>query len=288
MAKKKEKKTKPKKVQAPAKLPNPLKVMMPNYAVYYMSTWEKLSAAAIAFLVGAVCSQVFYGGLFKEDGEATTMTHISAVVLIVLIGLLAVKVYLPIRQEQLRKKRQLNLRNQFRDMLESMTASLSAGDTVFSAFQSAYTDMKLQYGDNADIVRELEQILTGAQNRIRIEVMLEDFGKRSGLEDVESFADVFAAVRDNGPNMGDVMRHTHDIITEKMSIADEIDSKVSANKLELNVITVAPVALVMMLRATNDSMAEQFASFGGVVCMTIAIGIFIAAYILGQKILDIR
>ena len=82
---------------------------------------------------------------------------------------------------------------------------------------------------------------------------------------------VFTVCYSTGGNMRDVMRRTHDIITDKMAIADEIRTKLSANRLELNVITVAPIFLMLMLRTTNDGFAEKFASFGGVVCVTIAV-----------------
>ena len=121
----------------PAELANPLKEMMPNYRVYQMSGLEKLGTAAVAFLAGGVCSQIFYGGLFRQDGEDTILTYISAAIVILVVGLLAVKLFLPLRREQLRRKRQHQLSVQFRDMLESITTSLAAGDTVFQAFEAA-------------------------------------------------------------------------------------------------------------------------------------------------------
>ena len=75
----------------PAELANPLKEMMPNYRVYQMSGLEKLGTAAVAFLAGGVCSQIFYGGLFRQDGEDTILTYISAAIVILVVGLLAVK-----------------------------------------------------------------------------------------------------------------------------------------------------------------------------------------------------
>lgn len=291
---KKQKKPKPakapKKQKAPpppALLENPLKNWMPNYVTYQMNAWERMSAAVLAFLAGGVCSQVFYGGLFRQDGENTMMTYISAVIFIVLVGAAAVKVYLPMRAQQLCRKRQHTLSVQFRDMLESLTTSLAAGDTVHQAFEAAYGDLCLQYGEGADLSREIQQVLLAPKSGLTIEVMLQDFARRSGLEDIESFANVFTVCYSTGGNMKDVMRRTHDIITDKMAIADEIRTKLSANKLELNVITLAPIFLMLLLRTTNQSFAEKFATAGGVVCITIAIAIFMAAYRMGQKIVEI-
>lgn len=287
-------KSKPPKAEAkkkellPAQLENPLKTMMPNYRTYEMSALEKASAALLAFLAGAVCSQVFYGGLFKSDGQATVMTYISAAVFILIVGAAAVKLFLPVRREQLRKKRQHELGVQFRDMLESITTSLSAGDTVYQAFESAWSDIRLQYGESSYLALELEQIVQAPRSGLTLETMLKDFAGRSGSEDIESFSNVFAVSYGAGGNMKDVMRRTHDIITDKMAITDEIRTKLSANKLELNVITVAPVFLMMLLRSTNESFAEKFASPGGVVCITIAIVIFASAFRMGRRIVEIE
>ena len=285
------KEKKPKKQKAPPPPPllyNPLKNPMPNYRTYQMSAGERLIAALGAFLAGGLCSQVFYGGLFMVDGEATTMTYVSALVFILAVGLAAVKLFLPMRQEQLRKKRQKALSIQFRDMLESITASLAAGDTVHQAFEGAYRDTCLQYGAESDLALELEQLLLAPQSGLRLEEMLQDFAQRSGLEDIESFSNVFSVCYATGGNMRDVMRRTHDIITDKMAISAEIETKLTSNRLELNIITVAPVFLMLLLRFTNQSFAEKFATFGGVVCITIAIAIFAAAFRMGQKIIDIK
>ena len=285
------KEKKPKKQKAPPPPPllyNPLKNPMPNYRTYQMSAGERLIAALGAFLAGGVCSQVFYGGLFLEDGAATLLTYISAVIFIVGVGLAAVKLFLPMRQEQLQKKRQKTLSLQFRDMLESITASLAAGDTVHQAFEGAYRDTCLQYGEASDLALELQQFLLAPQSGLRLEEMLQDFAQRSGLEDVESFSNVFSVCYATGGNMKDVMRRTHDIITDKMAISAEIETKLTSNRLELNIITVAPIFLMLMLRFTNQSFAEKFATLGGVVCITIAIAIFVAAFRMGQKIVNIK
>lgn len=88
--------------------------------------------------------------------------------------------------------------------------------------------------------------------------------------------------------MRDVMRRTHDIITDKMAVSAEIETKITSNRLELNVITAAPVFLMLMLRATNESFAEKFATPGGVAAITVAIVIFVFAARWGRKIMEVR
>lgn len=288
MSKKPQKKNaKSKKKEKPARQPqwvkNPAQEDVLNYHVYQMSPGELLLYTVLSFALGGAAGLVFYGGLFSRDGEATTLTMISNVVIFVVVGIVASRVFLPIREEQLKNRRQMALRSQFRSLLESLATSMTV-DTVEQSFRAAYRDMVIQYGDDAYITREMREIVAAGNNEIGLEVMLADFAKRSGCEDIQDFSDVFGASRRRGGKIAQVVRQTHDIIGEKMEIEDEITSKMSSNQVELNVITVAPVAIVLMLRVTNQTFAENFASPTGVLVMTIALGLFYLAYRMGQKI----
>ena len=267
---------------------NPLNNEVIDYHYYVMSSSEKFLTRIIGFIGGGVVGLIFYSGFFKVDGYATLKTYIADLVIFLIAGLVGSVVFVPIREKSLLEKRQNQLRLQFRDMLESITTSLAAGDTTVTAFGNAYSDMRNVHTEDAYITKELAQIILGIKNNVELEKMLDDFADRSDNEDIESFSSVFRVSYKEGGRMKDVMRQTHDLISEKMEIEDEINSKISSNKLELNMISLSPIIIVLMLRLTNQSFAERFATLPGVIANTIAICIFIAAYFMGQKIIMIR
>lgn len=269
-------------------LPSPLNNPMPNYGVYVMSKPEKLAVSAVAFIVGGLVGLIFYANLFMSNGFPTLATHISNVVVFVVMGILANKFVMPMYKKSCLEKRRNMLKRQFRDMLESLAASFSTGSNVQHAFESAYEDLKMQYSSKDFIVREIEEIINGMRQNINAEVMLEDFGKRSNNEDVISFADVFSVCYRKGGNMNSVIHRTHSVISDKMAVADEIETKLTSNKMQHNVMSVMPIAVVAMLRLTNESFAANFATLTGVLVNTLAIGIFVGAYIYGNKIVDIK
>lgn len=279
-----------KKKRAPERqyLRSPLNNPMLNYGVYVMSKAEKLIVSAIAFLAGGCCGMIFYGDLFMSDGYRTMATYISNAVFFVALGILAIKFIVPIYRKNCLEKRGNALKKQFRDMLESLAASFSSGSNVQHAFQAAYEDLKLQYSPKDYIVLEIEEILHGINQNINVEVMLEDFGKRSGNEDVISFADVFSVCYRKGGNMNSVVHRTHSVISDKMAVADEIETKLTSNKMQHNIMSVMPIVIVAMLRFTNESFAANFATLTGVLVNTLAIGIFVGAYIYGNKIVEIK
>ena len=65
-----------------------------NYDVYVMKKTEKFLYMLLLFIAGGAVGLIFYGGLFKEDGQATLMTTISNFVVFAIVGLLAIKYFL--------------------------------------------------------------------------------------------------------------------------------------------------------------------------------------------------
>ena len=255
-----------------------------NYKVYYMSKLEKSMYFLLAFLVGAAVGYLFYGGLAKDEyGNATMATYILDFIVCVGVGGFAGKFFVPIRTKTLQEKNVEKLRTQFRDMLDSLTTSLNAGMNVTDSFLNVYEDMKVQYDENAFIIKELEVIIAGIHNNIDIEDVLMDLGERSGIDDIKSFANVFKLSYRKGGNLKEIIRNTHSIISEKMEIEEDIKSMVSSNKMEQNMMTVMPVGIVGMIKLMSGDFGANFATGIGIISTTIGVVIFIISYVLGKS-----
>lgn len=274
--------------RGPKYIASPLNNNMINYAEYYLSVPEKLLFFFLTFIIGGLSGLVFYGGLFKVDGEATTATFISNVVVFCAIGCIAAKVFIPVLQERMREKRNKKLEKQFINMLDGLASSLAAGNTVNDAFINAKDDMRNQYSEEEIIVQEISEIVLGLENGKTLEEMIAAFGARSNSEDIENFSNVISNCYRMGGNFKDVIRKTRDIISDKSVIADEITTKLASNKLQHNAMCVMPIVLVAMLKMSSSSFADNLASALGVVVTTMAIGLFVASYFWGQKIIDIK
>lgn len=260
-----------------------------NYRIYYMGMMEKILYGLIAFAAGCAVGYLFFGGLGKDEyGNSTMITVVCNFLISGVVGILAARFFLPVRARQLQEKRRKELRNQFVDMLDALATSLSAGKNVNDSFMGTYGDMKMQYGQEAYIAKEIHVILSGVNNNIPIEALLLDFGKRSGINDIESFAKVFSTAFRKGGNLKDIIRNTHQIIHDKIEIEMEIESLVASNKMEQNIMIILPIILVAMLKTTSPEFASNFSSVSGIFATIFAIVSFVAAYIIGQKILDIK
>lgn len=258
-----------------------------NYNVYVMKPTEKLLYGLMLLVAGGVVGLIFYSGLFKVDGQATLATYISNLVVFLLVGLLANRYFMPTITESLRVKRLNKLKSQFCDFASALTNALASGMNMNDALLAVYNDLKAQYSEEAFIVLETQEIINGMRNNIPVEVMLEDFGIRSGVADITNFATVFATCYRTGGNIRSVVRRTTDIISEKIMINSEIETAITSNKMQMNVMNVLPIVIVLLMRLLSPDFADSFATIIGVVGLTVSAALTVASFKLGQKIMNI-
>ncbi|MGO1318593.1 MAG: type II secretion system F family protein, partial [Cellulomonadaceae bacterium] len=255
----------------------------------HLTAAERILYALLAFAVGGFVGHLFFGGLGKtSSGAPTTFTHVWDAIVVVIVGTLAARHFLRLRADQIRRTKVRGLEHQFRDLLDSLTTSLASGSTIVRAFDAARDDLSRQYADDAPIVQELNTIVAGFHNNVRIEDMVADLGERSGSDDIQSFANVFQIAYHKGADMKEAVRNTHLILSEKMTMTEEIQTSLVANKNESLIMVALPIFLVAMLKNSGSSFGDALSTPAGFVCTVVAVGLFIAAYALSRKIMAIK
>lgn len=260
-----------------------------NYKVYYMKPLEEVLYFALAFAVGAAVGYLFYGGIGKDEfNQPTTTTYVLNVLISTIVGIVAGVMFIPIRTQQILKKKQENLKLQFRELLDTLSTSLGSGKNIVDSFRGAYDDLSIIYSEDTDILKELIIIIDGINNNVDVEKSLMDFGIRSGIDDIESFANVFETCYRKGGNIKDVIKNTQQIITEKMEVELEIQTVVAASSNEQMIMTVLPIGLVGVIKMMSPEFSANFVTGTGIAATTVAIIMFVVAYFVGRKILAIK
>lgn len=259
-----------------------------NYTVYYLKKTEKILYGLIAFVIGGAVAYLFYGGIGKDSfGNATIVTYVCDSVIFCLVGFFAAKIFLPIRRQQILNQRKKILHKQFIDLLDSLSASLASGQNVPTAFMTAKNDLLVQYAEDSYIVKEVNQIIDGFNNNVPIENMLVDFGTRSGIKDISDFGKVFETAYRKGGNIKEIVRNTHEILSTKIQLEMEIQTKIASNKNEQNIMMVMPILIVGMIKMMGGDFASNFTTPTGIISTTIGVGLFVLSYFIGQSILNI-
>lgn len=260
-----------------------------NYKVYYMSIVEKIIYFLLAFAVGAACGYLFYGGIGKDEfGDPTQITKILNIVIPSIVGCVTGYLFLPIRVNQIIDKRRRMIKTQFRDMLESLSTSLNSGKNVTDAFLAVQQDLSMQYDEDAFIQNELRVIISGIRNNQDIEVLLYDFGRRTGVKDIIMFASIFRISYRKGGNIKEIIKNTNDIMRDKFDIQEDIETSMTSGKSELRMMMVMPVLMIGMFKGMSPDFRANFTTPAGIMSTTISLVIYGVAYFIGSKIMDIK
>lgn len=246
--------------------------MNQNMPVYYkcnMNKAEHILAYIVSSILVAAIAYLFY--------------HI--ILLSAVIGL-AGGVYLEKMYEAATvKKRQKDLRLQFRDFMESMSVAVRAGNVEAQAVKSALKDLKISYNGKADIVKEVENIiLQYEKGGIELKVLFEDFAMRSGIEDIYSFATIYSVIEGKSDRFGDILVQTQEIIGDKIEIEQEIQTTITSAKSETNMMLVMPIVIVVAMSAMGSGLMEAlFTTAAGHFAATVSLIIFGVSYVLASK-----
>ncbi|MGV8146188.1 MAG: type II secretion system F family protein [Alkaliphilus sp.] len=244
-----------------------------NYDNYIMNTQEKVVNILLAAFFIFVTGLIFYRSIFFS-------------LMITPFALF----YPKIRKKAIIKERRKTLTLQFKDALYSISSSLSAGKSVENAFVDTLKDQQiLHLQKDTYIIIELKHILAKVAMNQTIEETLEDFAKRSKIEDIKDFADVFIICKRTGGNLIDAIKNSSKIISEKIEFRQELNNLLAQKKFEQKLLSIIPVLLILTLSwAASDYMDPIFATPAGKIVMTIALILISVGHAISKKIIDIE
>ena len=210
-------------------------------------------------------------------------------IVVSLIFLAGLPFFLKYRKNKYGIRRRGELRMQFRDAICSVCANQKAGYSIENAFKEAWNDMARLYGTKSIICRELDYIRKGLDNNLVLEHMLLNLGERSGIDDIRQFGEVFLVAKRNGGNLTEMIEMTAKVIEQKTDVEQEINVMISARKMEANIMSIVPFLMIFYMRITSDGFFNGlYHDFIGIIIMTICLIIYVASYLISQKIVDIR
>lgn len=184
------------------------------------------------------------------------------------------------------RKRKLTL--QFKDMIESLVASLNAGYSLEKAFSDTRKDLQLLYEKNEMIFSELDVIVTGLKMNTPLEKLLKDFGVRSGVDDIKNFANVVSVAKQSGGNLIRIIQKTVNSIGDKIAVEEEIKTMIAAKKLEEKIMMIMPYGIIFYLRISNGEFLEVlYHNTLGVILMTFFLIVIHLADMWAKKIMEI-
>lgn len=244
-----------------------------DYNVSSDTSINRLTSWLIGFAAGFVIFFVFY----------------KIILLSVIGGVLIGTANIFLSSKKNIEKRKMRLRTQFYDLLEAMSVSMRAGNPPYKALISAREDLMLLYPEKSDIIRELDLIIGKFNNAVPLSEAFSDFANRSGLEDIESFASIYATIEGKSSKANEIIRETQEIIADKMSIEMEIDTMMTGAKSEANIMLFMPLGILLILGYMGQGFMDAiYTTPVGRLTATFGLVIFVVSFALTQKFSDVK
>jgi tight adherence protein B len=191
--------------------------------------------------------------------------------------------------KRLVKDRRWNLNLQFRDGILALSAALEAGYSSEHAFEEASKDLRLIYPEDSLIIREFSYMMNQIRMNITVEKTLNDFGERTGIEDIRSFSEVFSTAKRTGGDIIHVIKITSNIICDKIEVNKEIITLITAKRLEANIMKGIPVLILVYLSLSSPGFLDPlYHNLIGIIVMTGFLLSYLGAYLLIDKIIAIE
>lgn len=226
----------------------------------------------------------FFSGIIAAGAAVGILFYDSLLVSAAISALLILA--MPTYKQKMVKKHQMELLMQFKDMLYSISSSVSSGRSMTEAISEAKEFCAASYEDDDYIMTELGHMISSFANGNDTDVnVLRDFASRSGLADVEDFVRAYESCKESGANLNVAISTAVELIGDKIELEDELRSRLAQKIFEGRIVGASPFLIVLMIRITApDYISPMFQTGQGLAITTIALGLMAASILMIERI----
>ncbi|AZN39937.1 type II secretion system F family protein [Paenibacillus albus] len=245
----------------------------PDYTVSPSGLFDHIVAFLIGFVAGSMVLFIFY----------------KIMILSIIGGAIVGTVWIFVSSNNAINKRKRKLRVQFFDLLEALSVSMRAGNPMAKALQNAREDLLLIYSDDSDVIVELDLIIGKFHNTVPLSEGIADFAQRSEIEDIASFASIYATIEGKSSRADEIVRETQQIISDKMAIEMEIETLMTAAKSEVNIMLLMPLIILLVIGYAGAGFMDViYTTSEGRLVATGGFIVFIISFIMARKFSNVK
>ncbi len=192
-------------------------------------------------------------------------------------------------EKQIIKKKRQEFQEQFKEAIQSLSAALAVGYSVENAMREAWKDLQLIYKKDEKILKEFQYMTRQLEMNIPVETVLNELSARTNVDDVRLFVTVFTMAKRSGGDMISIIHNAANQIGEKIDVKREINTMMTAKKLEFQIMSIIPMGMICYLKISFPEFMEVlYGNLLGVFIMTICLLVYLAAYEIGKRIIEIE
>lgn len=193
-------------------------------------------------------------------------------------------------KDKLISKRNDILLLQFRDLLYSISSSISTGRNMLQSLKESISFWEGTYDEKDIIIKEVKEMIKRIEDSNEEDsLVLEDFANRSGLDDIKNFALTYKNAKETGFDLSIAINHATDIISDKIEMEKELKSSLREKEFESKVVTFAPFIILLFLRLTSKDYLYVFLNtMKGHIIATFALMLIGISSLISERIVKIE
>lgn len=208
--------------------------MISDYTKYEMCMQEKVRCYIVCIIVFMSISILFF------DSKLLGLTVLP-------LSYFLMPLFSKVKCERRLKK----LKEEFVDLLYSLSSSFATGMPMSEAMREAKESLALTWKAESLIAKELELMIEKMNSSNESEKdLLYDFASRSGLDDLKSFVESYYICRDSGGDLVGTVNRSAQVITDKLLIEKDMKTLISQKIFEGRIIAALPPFIILFLRLT--------------------------------------
>jgi len=243
-----------------------------DYRIYRFTFREALGCGALGMVVFLVADYLLYRSVW----------------LLIFLPIFLVPYFRWVKRQRIRQRRQ-QLLVCFLPLASAFVVALRAGYAAENALSECITDVERIAGSRDLLVMELRYMQAQTALSVPLEELFMDLGERSGLEDIQNFAQVFAIGKRTGGNIGEILSNAVDQLRQKLEVQKDIQVQIASRRMEQTVMSLVPWGIVLYLNVTSAGyMDVLYRTAAGRMVATVCLVLYLVSWLWGRRITEIE
>ena len=245
-----------------------MRLLPENYDIYRLSGSELQNYFTITVLVIFCTGYVFY----RSVPAALVMCLLSVT-------------GLPHYRSMLADRRKNMLRLQFKDMLYSVSSSVTAGRYLPEAIEESYDAVSLIHGSDSILAIEIKNMVRQMNEaNSSDETVLRSLAERSRIREITDFSDACSTCRRTGGDLNRMIQRSAELLSHNIEIQKEKEVLMAQKKLESRLLAGMPVAVTGLINlSSSDYLDVMYDTALGRILMTAAFAGTVFSFLYSMK-----
>lgn len=191
-------------------------------------------------------------------------------------------------RKSLEQKQLQRVRHEFQELIQLLSGALRTGHSAENAMSEAAKQLQMMEGDSCYMVGILNIMLARISIGEPSEQVWMEFANQCGLEEIKEFAKAFALAKRSGASMPFILQKITNQLVLKVQTKSQIETMLAGKKFEQKIMNLMPAGILLYMSITSPELLRvMYETTSGRVIMTVCFSIYIAAYLLSDRITQI-